>query len=96
MQVRIIVYILLSILMMSCAVDKKQAEEKEQETLFILPDGTLMFNGRILNKEDVVIYDAAQSGERAAVKLMMPLHPDAYRDNITVDRKEVDVTVERK
>jgi hypothetical protein len=98
MPVRIIVFLLMCILTASCAVDDRKVvtNEKEQETLFILPDGTMMFNGRIINKEDVVIYDAAQRGERAAVRLIIPLHPDAYRDTITVERKEIDVAVERK
>ena len=98
MPVRIIVFLLMSILTASCAVDDKKVVTnlKEQEVLYILPDGTMMFKGRIMNNQDVVIYDAAQRGERAAIKLIIPLHPDAYRDNITVERKEIDVAVERK
>ena len=98
MSVRIIGFLLMSILTVSCVVDERKVitNEKEQETLYILPDGTMMFKGRIISKEDVVIYDAAQRGERAAVKLIIPLHPDPYRDNITVERKEIDVAVDRK
>ncbi len=97
MSARIIVFLLMSILTVSCVVnDRKLVTNEREETLYILPDGTMMFKGRILKKEDVVIYDAAQRGERAAVKLIIPLHADAYRDNITVERKEIDVAVERK
>lgn len=98
MSARIIVFLLVSILTISCAVDERKVvtNDKEQDILYILPDGAMMFKGRIMNKEDVVVYDGAQRGERAAVKLIIPLHPDAYRDNITVERKELDVAVERK
>ena len=59
MSVRIIGFLLVSILTVSCVVDERKVvtNEKEQETLYILPDGTLMLKGRIINKEDVVIYD---------------------------------------
>lgn len=95
---RTIIILLVCLLSISCAVEKKPvvSKENEQEKLYILPDGTKMFKGRVINEEDVVIYNAKQRGERAAIKLMIPLHPDAYRDNISVERKEIDVAVERK
>jgi len=98
MPVRIIGFLLISILTVSCVVDDRKlvTNEKEPDILYILPDGSMVFRGRIMNKQDVVIYDAAQRGERAAIKIILPLHPDAYRDNITVERKEIDVAVERK
>jgi hypothetical protein len=98
MSIRIIAFLLASLLLVSCAADKKPvaSTEKEQDVLYILPDGSMMFKGRKINEEDVVIYDAAQHGERAAIKIMMALHPDAYRDNITVERQELDVPVVRK
>lgn len=98
MLIRTMVFLLMGALTISCVMDEREEviNEKEQEALYILPDGTMMFKGRIMNKNDVVIYDAAQRGERAAIKLIIPLHPDAYRDNLTVERKEIDVAVERK
>ena len=96
MSIRIIFVLLLSLLTVSCAVDEKPVVSKEKDVLYILPDGSMMFKGRLIDKEDIVIYDAAQRGERAAIKLTHPLHPDAYRDNISVERGEIDVAVERK
>jgi hypothetical protein len=102
MSARIIIILLASLLTMACVAEKKpdvdvtQEQEESRDVLYILADGTKMFKGRVMNDEDVVIYDAKQHGERAAIKIMMPLHPDAYRDNITVERTEIDVPVERK
>lgn len=96
---RVAFLFLISLITVACAVNKKpvaQVEQKEKDILYVLPDGSMMFKGRLVNKKDVVIYDAAQRGERAGIKIMMPLHPDAYRDNIIVERKEIDVAVERK
>lgn len=70
--------------------------EKEQEVLYIYPDGIMEFKGRVMNKQDVVVYKDGRGGERAAVKLIIPLHPDVYRDTIKVERKEYDVPVVRK
>jgi hypothetical protein len=98
MSVRIIILLLTSLLTLSCAVNEKPvaSKERDKDILYVLPDGSMMFKGRLVNKDDVVIYDAAQRGERAAIKLIIPLHPDAYRDNINVERQEIDVAVERK
>ena len=98
MTTRIIIFLLASLLIASCATAKKPvgAGEKEQEILYIYPDGTMEFKGRIMDKKDVVIYEDGRGGERAAVRLIIPLHPDVYRDTITVERKELDVPVVRK
>ena len=98
MSTRIIILLLASLLSLSCAVAEKPVvlKEKQKDILYVLPDGSMMFKGRLVDKDDVVIYDAAQKGERAAIKIMLPLHPDAYRDNISVERGEIDVEVERK
>lgn len=98
MTIRIITILIAGLLIASCATAKKpvMVNEKEPEILYIYPDGTMEFKGRIMNEEDVVVYKDGNRGERAGVKLMMPLHPDAYRDNIVVERKEVDVPVVRK
>jgi len=56
----------------------------------------MVFEGRIRNKENVVIYKDGRGGERAAIKLIIPRHPDVYRDTIVVERKEIDVPVVRE
>ena len=99
MATRIIIFLLASLLITFCATANKSvvmAGEKEQEILYIYPDGRMEFDGRFRSEEDVVIYDDGRGGERAAVRLIIPLHPDVYRDTITVERKELDVPVVRK
>lgn len=68
--------------------------EKKEEIMVVYPDGTMMLNGRIMNDKDVVIYPDGYGGERAAVRVFVPLHPDFFRDTIPVERK--DVAVERR
>ena len=65
----------------------ERAAVKEQETLIVYPDGTMEFKNRGMYEKDVVIYPDGRGGERAAVKMRVPLHPDFYRDTIIVDRK---------
>ena len=65
--------------------------EKKKEVLVIYPDGTMTLNGRVMNKEDVVIYPDGYGGERAAVRVLVPIHPDFFRDTIPVERKDVEV-----
>ena len=64
---------------------------KKKEVLVIYPDGTMKLNGRIMNKEDVVIYPDGHGGERAAVRVLVPIHPSFFRDTIPVERKDVEV-----
>ncbi len=76
---------------------KDQAPAREQpETLYVFPDGSMHFRGRAIDDEDVVIYDDGRGGERAAVRLVIPRHPDVYRDTITVERRQFDVPVQRR
>jgi hypothetical protein len=86
-----IVYLLCLVLLLTsgCAstLDKGKAAKKEKEILTIYPDGSMVFNDRTMNKKDVVIYPDGRGGERAAVKLRVPLHPDFYRDTIVVERR---------
>ncbi len=104
MMTRIIIFLLASLLIASCATAKKPvtAGEKEQEIFYIYPDGTMEFRGRIKNKEDVVIYEDGRGNELAAIKIIVPLnryqkkrHSHFYRDNITVERIEIDMAVVR-
>ncbi len=105
MTTRIIIFLLASLLIPSCTTAKKpdRAGEKEQEIFYIYPDGTMEFRGRIKNKEDVVIYEDGRGNELAAIKIIVPLnryqkqrYSDFYRDNIIVERIEIDVPVVRE
>lgn len=57
-----------------------------KETLYVYNDGRMRFNSRYLDAKDVVIYSDGQGGEKAAVKVRMPIHSDFYRDSIVVIR----------
>ena len=50
------------------------------DRLIIYADGRMEFNSRFVNEDDVVIYHDGRGGERAAIKMRVPLHPDFYRD----------------
>jgi len=67
--------------------------QKEPEILTVRSDGTMVFNQRTLNKEDVVIYPDGFGGERAAIKVYVPLKPDFYRNTIRVQREGTDTAV---
>lgn len=90
---RVIILLFIGLFIASCGTMEKPAVtgEKKQEVLYIHSDGRMEFNGRFLNEEDVVIYEDGYGGERAAVRLRVPLHPDIFRDTITVERKYVPV-----
>lgn len=97
MTIRIIIFLLVSLLIGSCATNEPAVtNNKQQDVLYIYPDGTMMFKGRTLSEKDVVVYDAGSKGERAGIKLILPLHPDVYRDSVTVERVEIVVPVVRK
>ena len=85
-----------SLVVMSCTITEpaETTLEKEPEILYIYPDGRMELNNRIMNDEDVIIYEDGRGGERAAVKLRIPRRPDVYRDTIIVERR--DIPVERK
>lgn len=68
------------------APDRKPVE-KVPEKLTVNTDGSMEFRNRKLPGEDVIIYPDGSGGERAAVKVYDPLHPDYYRDSIQVERK---------
>lgn len=92
MIVRSILLFVFTFVLVSCI--SSTPVEKKKEIMVIYPDGTMMFNGRIMSEEDVVIYPDGYGGERAAVRVIVPFHPDFFRDTITVERKEV--VVERR
>jgi hypothetical protein len=96
MITRALAIVLSGLIMVSCALDPPAdvTEIKGPDILYIHPDGTMIFRSRIMNEEDVIIYEDGRGGERAAVKLRIPRRPDVYRDTIVVERK--DIPVERK
>lgn len=57
-----------------------------EEILYVYDDGKMRFKSRYLNSEDVVIYSDGRGGEKAAVKVRVPIHSDFYRDSIVVVR----------
>lgn len=95
---RIIILLMTSLLMTSCATAKQPVTqaEKKQEFLYVYPDGKMEFRGRIMNEEDVIIYEDGRGGERAAVKLFIPRRSHVFRDSIIVERNVIDVLVEQK
>ncbi len=62
------------------------ATENSQEILYVYDDGRMKLDSRYVDSKDVVIYSDGQGGEKAAVKVYVPIHPDFYRDSITVVR----------
>ncbi len=58
----------------------------QPDRLYVYHDGRMRFNDRYVDAKDVVIYDDGFGGEKAAVKMTVPLHPDYYRDSIRVVR----------
>jgi hypothetical protein len=62
------------------------ASPEPENTLLIYEDGRMEFNSRFVNEDDVVIYDDGRGGERAAIKVRVPIHSDFYRDSILVVR----------
>lgn len=90
---RLILAFVISIMIASCGTWQTALTPpaKKKEVLVIYPDGTMMLNGRVMNRKDVVIYPDGHGGERAAVRVYVPIHPSFFRDTITVQRKDVEV-----
>ena len=66
---------------------------KEPDTLTVLSDGTMVFNNRTINENDVVIYPDGTGGERAAIRIFVPFKTDFYRDSIRVHREDAEIAV---
>lgn len=64
------------------------SDEKDIDRLYVYPDGSMKFNDRFVDEKHVIIYANGQGGERAAVKMYVPLHPDFFRDSIHVVRED--------
>ena len=79
--------LLIGVLFPATRVTAEEAGIKEKQIIYIYPEGKMEFKGRIMNEEDVVIYEDGRGGELAAVKLFVPRRPDFYRGNVIVVRK---------
>ncbi len=62
------------------------AQKDNSNTLYVYQDGRMFFKARQVDVDDVVIYADGRGGERAAIKMIVPIHPDYYRDSIVVVR----------
>ena len=60
----------------------------KKDLLYVYADGSMKFKDRLVHRDDVVIYEDGFGGEKAAIKMDVPLHPDYYRDSIHVVRTE--------
>lgn len=61
-------------------------QSSSKETLYVYEDGKMRLDSKYVDKKDVVIYSDGQGGEKAAVKVRVPIHSDFYRDSIIVVR----------
>lgn len=61
--------------------------EKKPDVLVVQSDGSFVLNNRNVVKSDVIIYPDGFGGEKAAVKVRNPIHPDFFRDTIIVRRE---------
>ena len=97
-MIRILTVFLISLSIYACTPTKQAviSEPDNDEVLYILPDGTMEFRGRVIDRKDVVIYEDGRGGERAAVKLDLPLYNHAWRDTIDVERVTFDVPIARQ
>lgn len=95
---RLTIMLLCAGFLVACAPTREAviSAEDNNKTLYVLPDGTMEFKGRVVPSDDVVIYNDGRGGERAAVKLELPLYNHAYRDSIIVERITLDMPVARK
>jgi hypothetical protein len=72
MITRALAEVLSGLIMVSCALDPpaEVTEIKGPEILYIHPDGTMIFRGRIMNEEDVIIYEDGRGGETVERKVV--------------------------
>lgn len=81
--------LLIATQLVSCAYEPLvSSEKKEPEILTVQLDGNMRYRERTMPKKDVIIYDDGRGGERAAVKVRVPIHADYYRDSIVVEREK--------
>jgi len=70
-----------------CSAVTSQQAAAPQQVLYVHHDGRMLLNDRPVDPADVIIYPDGFGGERAALKMRVPLHPDYYRDTIVVERE---------
>ena len=81
-------FLVVCLLFSACSILPQQKPvAKKQEKLTVNTDGSMEFRNRKLPEGDVIIYPDGTGGEKAAVKVYDPMHPDYYRDSIRVERK---------
>ena len=68
-------------------------QQKAPERLVVHADGKKVFKNRVLPDNEVIIYQDGRGGEKAAVKVHVPLHPSFFRDSIVVERRLPDDAV---
>lgn len=80
------------VLVMACTTTTADIEPyqlgRQADILKVYPDGSMLLNERSIDSRDVVIYPDGRGGERAAIRMRVPIHPDYYRDSIIVERKD--------
>jgi hypothetical protein len=72
------------------------SDKDNYKVLYVFPDGSMQFKGRQIARDNVIIYDAGQGKEKAAVRIHMPLYNDAWRDSILVERVFYDVVTAKQ
>lgn len=81
--------LLLALLLSGCVqvVVHESGERDKPDVLRIDADGNMSLNGQPVPAEDIVIYPDGSGGERAAIKMRVPVRSDYYRDTIIVERE---------
>ena len=97
-KIKIINIIFIALIMAGCNQTRPAmiSNADDKQTLYVLPDGTMEYKGRVMADDDVVIYQDGFGGERAAVKLYFPLYSHAWRDTITVERVFTDLPIAKQ
>ncbi len=65
-------------------IHEPQLTAGNDKVLYIYEDGQMVFRSRFVHQSDVYLYDDGLGGERAAIKVRSPLHPDFYRDSTVI------------
>jgi hypothetical protein len=83
-----LLFLLTGLLLSACSyLPEVDAKQDTPEILTVFPNGSMRLMGRLVPKEDVIIYPDGFGGEKAAIKVRLePLHPAFYRDSIIVKR----------
>jgi hypothetical protein len=93
MMKKLILLVVLSGIAACTSQSSVRQAQTDPEILTVQSDGTMVFNERTVNEKDVVIYPDGYGGERAAIRVYVPLKPDFFRDTIRVHREDADTDV---